>query len=105
MQHDRLPAGGVLYMSSVPLFLELLQRKVHVDVGASTSVAALWLFTGGAIDTVRVSRTTADSLSLRFSDTEYLLRLGADGSILSGSSRPTPGSTGEKSSLSRRDCR
>lgn len=104
-QHDRLPPGGVFYMSGAPLFLELFQRHVHLAVGASTGVPALWLFTGGAVDTVQVTRPAADSLTLRFADTEYALAIDADRSILGASIRPKTAAGGSPSRLVRRDCR
>jgi hypothetical protein len=104
MQRDHLPPGGVLYMTGVPLFLELLQSHVHVAVGATTTVPALWLFTGGAIDTVQVTRPAADSLTLRFPDIAYDLKLAPDHSILAAMSQPKPGTSGSSSRLVRRDC-
>lgn len=104
MQHDRLPAGGVLYMTAVPVFLEFLQRQVHAPVGATTTVPVLWLFTGGAVDTVRVERTAADSLTLRFPDTDYSLALAPDRSILAAMIRPK-NPTESSYRIVRRDCR
>jgi hypothetical protein len=95
----------VLYMANIPLFLELFQRHVHVAVGATTTIPALWLFSGGAVDTVRVTRPSADSLLLRFPDVEYALALAPDRSILSAVTRVRPGTDGEASRLIRRDCR
>jgi hypothetical protein len=105
VQRDRMPAGGVLYMSSVSLFLELLQRRGSAAVGQSTIVPVLWLFSGGAVDTVRVSRVAADSVSVRFPTMEFALRLAPDGSILRGHRRTIPDVASEASELSRRDCR
>jgi hypothetical protein len=105
MQHDRLPPGGVVYMTGAPVFLDLFQRHVHLAVGATTTVQALWLFTGGAVDTVRVTRPATDSLILRFPDVEYTLALTADHSLLSAASRPKTSTAGSPSRLVRRDCR
>jgi hypothetical protein len=104
-QHDRLPPGGVVYMTGVPLFLEFLQRHVQLAVGATTTVPALWLFTGGAVDTVQVSRTAPDSMTLRFPELEYALALAPDHSILSAVTRPKSAAAGPASRLIRRDCR
>lgn len=105
MQHDRLPLGGVVYMTGVPLFLDLFQRHVQLAVGGTTTVPALWLFTGGAVDTVRVTRPSADSLVLQFSDIEYALAIAHDRSLLGATSR-SKSSTGQTTSrLLRRDCR
>jgi hypothetical protein len=105
MQHDRLPSGGVLYMTGVPLFLEFVQRHVHLAVGATTAVPLLWLFTGGAVDTVQVVRPAADSLTVKFADIEYDIALAADHSILGAVSRPKTSTAGAPSRLIRRDCR
>lgn len=105
MQHDRLPSDGVLYMTSVPLFMELLQRHVRLAVGATTTVAALWLFTGGAVDTVRVARPAADSLTLHFGDMDYAIALAADHSILSVVGRSPKGGADEPTRMIRRDCK
>lgn len=101
-QRDRLPSGGVLYMTAAPLFLELLQRHVRIGIGASLAVPALWLFTGGHVDTVQVRRPSADSLMVKFPDVEYALTLASDRSIFSAA---TPATADAKASrLSRRDC-
>jgi hypothetical protein len=105
LQHDRLPPGGVLYMSGAPIFLELLQRHVRLAVGSTGTVPALWLFTGGAVDTVRVAHPAPDSVTVRFAEVAYLLARAPDGSILSGLSRPKAGSTAAPSRFVRRDCR
>lgn len=105
MQHDRLPLGGVVYMTGVPLFLDLFQRHMHLAVGATTTVPALWLFTGGAVDTVHVTRPAADSLLLQFPDIEYSLAVASDRSLLGATSRPKSSTAGSASRLLRRDCR
>ena len=105
VQHDRLPPGGVLYMSGPPLFLEFLQRQVHVAVGATTTVPVLWLFTGGVVDTVQVTRPASDSLIVRFPDTEYALALAPDRSILGALSHSRKDTAESPVRLVRRDCR
>ncbi len=104
-QRDRKPPGGVLYMARIPLFLELLQRHVRVPIGSSTRVPVLWLFSGGAVDTVRVSRLASDTITIRFPDVQYVLERAPDGSILSASGSVLFGAKGRTSQLLRRDCR
>jgi hypothetical protein len=92
-------------MTGVPLFLEFLQRQVHLAVGATTTVQVLWLFSGASVDTVQATRPAADSLILRFPDIEYALALAPDRSILGALSRPKTAAAGSPSRLVRRDCR
>jgi hypothetical protein len=104
MQRDHLPPGGILYMTGVPLFLELLQRRAPVAIGTSTTVPALWLFTGGHVDTVQVSRPAADSVTIRIQQMEYALTLAPDHSILAAVSLPPLAYAGSGTRLVRRDC-
>ncbi len=105
LQHDRLPLGGVLYMSNAPVFLELLQRHVHIAVGATATVPALWLFAGGSVDTLRVTRNATDSLTVGFPTVDYSIALAPDGSIFGVMSRPKTAAAGSSFRLVRRDCR
>lgn len=105
LQHDRLPPGGILCMTGAPLFLEFLQRQAHLPVGTTGTVPVLWLFTGGHVDTVQVTRPAADSVVLRFPDAEYALALAPDHSILAGTSRSRAAATDSAARLVRRDCR
>lgn len=104
VQRDSVPPGSMPYMANVPLFLELMQRRMVPSPGDTVEIPVLWLFTGGEIDRVRMSRPTADSTVLRFELEEFRLRRSRDGAIAGALARPLADSTANQTRIVRPGC-
>jgi hypothetical protein len=105
IQHDTVPPGAMPYMGNMPVFLELVRRRAAHLSAESAAVPVLWLFSGGELDTVRVTRIAADSMVLRLSVQEYRLARPRAGYLSGGSIRSIGGTDPVAYSLVPVGCR
>jgi len=105
VQHDTIPPGAMPYMNNVPIFLELVRRRAARLSADSAKVPVLWLFSGGELDTVAVTRAAADSVVLRLSVQESRLARPRAGYLGGGRIRPIGGTDSIPSQLVPLGCR
>lgn len=68
-QQDSIPEGTLPYMTGAAVFLELLNARSRYLKLRSVSIPVVWLFTGGALDTVHITTQPKDSIIMSSSQT------------------------------------
>jgi hypothetical protein len=89
------PPGSMPYMANVPLFWDLLQRRLQAGAAGARRVPVYWLFTGEPADTGRVERPTPGVLVVGLPHMRFTARTAPSGALLGVEGAPVAPNGGD----------
>lgn len=89
------PPGSMPYMANVPMFWDLLQRRLQTGAAALREVPVYWLFTGEPADTGRVKREGPGVLVVGMPHMQYTVRAAPSGALLAVDGVPATPNSGD----------
>lgn len=104
VQHDATLPGTLPYMANAALFLELIARRALRVASETDQVPVLWLFTGGELDSARVTANGDRSSRIAIGDVTYLTNRTPDGRLLRANVTIGSGEAATHARLVRRGC-
>ena len=104
LQHDATPPGTLPYMANAGLFLELITRRAMREPNDTDQVPILWLFTGGEIDSARVTVRGDRSLSIAISSVTYMMERTVNDRLLRAEVQMGSGEPATRARLVRQGC-
>jgi hypothetical protein len=84
-QRDSIPEGALPFMAGATVFLELLNRRSRYlgTPSGIVSIPVIWLFTGGALDSVRIHTQLGSDIAIELAQARMMGRTDSDGRLLS----------------------